>query len=150
MKFSSGLGRRRGRAFSTEKEFPTPLVEIEQVMVNGVIDKLRQSFHPGPFGEERSPGVALSEDQIELVTAAFLVGLFDYELREQSQRTFEAMASRVSFDEAVHYGNFGYFTRENVHPEVAPALENIYQFVGDRFRVINQWRLTSTNQPGTD
>ena len=92
------------------------------------------------------PKRELSKEELQLVTAAFVVGMFNSDCADAVKRTLDAMTKRVSFGEAIHIGNFGYFTRENVNPDVAPALERLYQFVANGFVELNASCMSRGNE----
>jgi hypothetical protein len=135
--------RKRSRQNQVECEprprpFPPVDVQVNAQLVSGVVDKLQAYFHPSPAWEMTREGTTLSQEQLELITAAFMVGMFDGSLRSDVDQSLNAMTDRISWDEALHFGNFGYFTRKNVNSEVAPGLERIYQRVADSFCEANR------------
>ena len=132
------------------RPFPDIQVEIDRALVDGVVDKLRTVFHPGPVTGEIPAGRKLSDDELQLITAAYVYGVMDSYHSDKVRQTLDGMLDRASFDEAVHLGNFGYFTRENVDPEIVPALERAYQLVADYFAECNEIRVRRSSLPNSD
>jgi len=141
--------RRKARAKASNAQFPCPFpdiqVDVDPTLVAGVIDILQTAFHPGPVWDESPAGRKITKEELYLITAAFVFGMSLYD-SDKVRQTLDGLLDRVSGDEAIHFGNFGYFTRENVNPEVAPALDRLYQFIADLFSEQNQVRVSRSEK----
>ena len=81
------------------RPFPPVDVQVNAQFVSGVVDKLQTYFHPGPVWEQKREGKVLSQEQVEMITAAFMVGMFDDLLRSDVEQALNAMRARISWDE---------------------------------------------------